>query len=208
MNAELDIHHHVAQLTRRHTVQTAYTTLRGTDLATAYHYTQAPALLTQLEHSSPSSSADARGAAGFGSRPAARLEALDTLMHIDKQSSAWIRRLGHDDPGSTIACVIRLGSLYPSAGDRDQTAIARDVRSWYNQARITTGYDSPAWRPDNTCPLCNEKGSLRVKLADRTALCIGCWETWDGITIGLLADHIRDENREDEAEEMTPDEAA
>lgn len=207
MNEHQDVHHFVTQLTRRHTIQTPYTTFANGDVQTAYHYTQAPALLTQLEHASPSSNGDTRGSNGYASRPAARIEALDTLMHIDKEASAWVKFLGHDDPSTTIACVTRVGSLYPSAPEPCRKQLERDVRSWWTQARITTGYDSPAWRPTATCPLCAAKDTLRVKLADHTAACTGCWETWSGENIALLADHIRLENIDAEDTEV-PEEVA
>lgn len=78
-----------------------------------------------------------------------------------------------------------------------QHAIERDVRRWWTQARIVSGWDSAAWRPANTCPACEQRGGLRVRLAAEAALCIECRETWDSTTIGLLAEHIRAENFED-----------
>jgi hypothetical protein len=78
--------------------------------------------------------------------------------------------------------------------------VERDIRRWWTQARIVTGWDSPAWRPDNTCPLCGVRGGLRVKLADQSGFCTECGETWTPETIALLADHIRSENAEDRAE--------
>jgi hypothetical protein len=64
------------------------------------------------------------------------------------------------------------------------------------QARIVTGWDSPAWSPDNTCPQCGERGTLKVRLAEHIAMCKNdaCRATWDETTIGLLADHIRAES--------------
>lgn len=191
-----DIHDWVRELTRTHIAQAEY----QTDQGTRWHYTTSPGLLTQLESAAPSSAGESRGSNGYASRPAARIDALDTLMTIDREASAWVRFLGHDDPGSTAACVAKVGSLYPSATEQCQRNIARDAKSWWTQARITTGYDTAAWRPDNTCPLCGEKGTLRVKLAHHTAMCTSCREVWEPDVIALLADHIRAENCEDQPE--------
>ncbi|MGH4002205.1 MAG: hypothetical protein ACRDTJ_32590 [Pseudonocardiaceae bacterium] len=78
-----------------------------------------------------------------------------------------------------------------------QHSIEHDVRRWWTQARIVSGWDSAAWRPANTCPACEQRGGLRVRLAAEAAVCIECRETWDRLTIGLLAEHIRTENFED-----------
>ena len=201
-----DVHAMVTELTRAHVVGTAYQTFRDGELHQAWHYTKAPALLVQLQHATPTPGTD-RNNPGYGSRPAAHIEALDTLLRIDNAAARWLRDLGHDDPGNTIRCVTLVGSLHPSAGDY-QKAIGHDIRSWWNQARITTGYDSPAWRPDNTCPLCSERGTLRIKLANRAGLCVGCFEAWDESTIALLADHIRFENADQTEELPTEGDAA
>ncbi|WP_157432593.1 hypothetical protein [Aeromicrobium sp. Root472D3] len=68
---------------------------------------------------------------------------------------------------------------------------------------MLTGWDSPAWRPNNTCPLCGVKGGLRIRLDHHTGTCMDCRQTWDPSTIGLLADHIRVENHEDEETSAT-----
>ncbi|GAA5154739.1 hypothetical protein GCM10023340_38780 [Nocardioides marinquilinus] len=109
-------------------------------------------------------------------------------------------------PGSgTVACVRLLHGLSASADPVQRRAIEHDVRRWWIAARIVTGWDAPAWIPDNTCPACTERGTLRVRLADRIGVCTNdaCRTVWDEATIGLLADHIRFES-EDEHEPRTP----
>lgn len=55
-------------------------------------------------------------------------------------------------------------------------------------------------QPDNTCPLCATRGSLRIRVGDginsnsASAMCVSCFEAWDDSNIGLLANHIRSEN--------------
>ncbi|WP_447643182.1 DUF7341 domain-containing protein [Nocardioides zeae] len=180
------------------------------------HRVDVPSLLDQLRDATPTSTGDTDGGSamgsGFRSQPAAHLESLDALIRIDLEAAAWIRDVGEDDDGDTAACVRRVGALMASM-DRchryrphrrsDGTigccqwhAAEADVRRWWVQARIITGWDSPAWRPDATCPMCDERGSLRVRLAARAAMCVACSDTWDPSTIGHLADHIRAETFE------------
>lgn len=186
-----DIHDHIRELTRTHIAQAEYTT----ELGTRWHYTTHPPLLQMLQANQPTGSGDNNTSGGGAkSQPPTHIEALDTLRHIDQMASAWVRHLGHDDPSTTIACVVKLGSLYPSAGERNQPRIARDVKSWWTQTRVVTGIDSPSWRPNNTCPLCATRGGLRVNRDTLEGACIGCREVWTPDTMGLLADHIRSEN--------------
>lgn len=223
---EPDIHDHVNELTRTHTHRERYEIRNGLEVWTRDHTTTVPALILQLLESSPASQASDNGSASFGSRPAARIEALDTVMLIDDEASRWLRRLGEDDPGDkldkttgqhvagsgTIACIRLLHGLHASATPCSRTRgrdcctahhIEHDIRRWWHQARITSGWDSPAWRPDNTCPVCDVRRSLRVNLGLQTAMCVECREVWDQTTIGLLAEHIRAENLEDDVTEDT-----
>lgn len=196
-----DIHDWVRELTRTHIAQAEY----HTDEGTRWHYTNHPPLLAMLQANQPTGSNDNNTSGGGAkSQPPTHIEALDTLQHIDHMAAAWVRYLGHDDAGDTVAIVIKLGSLYPAVDERTQPRIARDVKSWWTQARVVTGIDSPAWRPNNTCPICAQKGGLRVNRDAYNGMCINCRETWGPDTMGLLADHIRAEN----ADYTNPDEDA
>jgi hypothetical protein len=196
LTTQPDLHQLVTELTRPHTQAAIYD---HEDNGTSIHTTQAPALLDQL-NDAQSTGDGTNGAGGYKSRPAAWLEPVDTLALIDREASAWVRNLGDDDPNSTKACVLRVHGLWASASDDDKKRIEGDVRRWWAQARVIAGWDSVAWRPDNTCPMCNERRSLRVKLGDQIAFCVDCRETWDDTNIGLLAEHIRGENQ-DESDE-------
>lgn len=194
-DAGMDVHDYVRDLTRTHTHRERYTTNRGGTTYTRDHVTTVAPLLTQLWASdTPSSSTEEGPRPGYASRPAARLEALDVAVRIDLAAARWVRDLGHDDPVDTTACIRLLASLLPNEPRETQAAIERDIRSWWTQARIVTGWDSPPWRPDNTCPMCSERGTLRVNLALQAGMCVECRETWDQTNIGLLADHIRGES--------------
>ena len=196
-NVPLDIHDHVEQLTRTHTHREPYTHRNGAQLSMFTHLTMVPALIDQLDQADTSKKGDVGGSAGYTSRPAASIEAIDTLMFIDDEAARWVRKLGEDDPGDTKACIIRVHALHASTTGTQRGDIERAVKRWWSQARITSGWDSPAWRPDNTCPVCEQRRSLRIKLADQMGFCVECRSMWLPEEIGLLADWIRLENAED-----------
>lgn len=204
---------YVRELTQTHRHSERYLVRHGATWYGQNHVTRAPALLVQLTYAPPSMAAESHG--GYASRPAASLEAVDTLVRIDLAAARWIRDLGEDDPLDTAACIRRLNGLVASLQPCRRPApdcctrheVERDVRRWWAWARIATGWDSPAWKPDNTCPLCGKRGTLRVKLADAIGWCVDCHETWDRASIGLLADHIRNENHEQGTEGDAPDAA-
>lgn len=206
------VHDIVRQLCDWHTHREPYTSEHDGTTWDTHHITQVPPLLTQLAGVNRTTDGQ-RGTPA--SRPAANLEALDTLIEIDKAAARWVRELGEDDPADTITCVRRLYALaasahYCGAGKavvdtetRKVTcctvhAIERDIRTWWTQARITAGWDVAAWKPNNTCPMCGERRTLRIRTDDKTAMCVGCRETWETGNIGLLAEHVRQENGEDE----------
>lgn len=175
------------------------------------HFTRVPALLAQLQMTDQTSETGARSGTGFESRPAASIEALDTLVRIDLEAARWVRDLGEDDPSTTIRCVVLLGALLPSANRCDPHrrgrqdagrwcctwhAVEHDVRRWWTQARITTGWDRAAWCPDNTCPSCGVRRSLRIRLEERIGFCTECREVWPPDSYQVLAEHVREESDE------------
>jgi hypothetical protein len=172
---------------------------------TERHHTVSPPLLEQLWSAAEQSGSVESGRRVLASKPSARIDAIDTAVRIENEVHALLTARGvtdsHDRYPDTIAAVRHLGSI--AGTDRDAY---RSIRSWWAAARIVTGWDSPAWAPDNTCPLCAVRGGLRIRLDLHTGLCIECHETWDENSIGLLADHIRAENHEDEqADEVDAD---
>lgn len=203
----------VDELTRPTTHREHYTVRVGQEWRPHHHTVTVPSLLAQLWTNDVPSGATEEGArAGYQSKPAARLDALDTATRIDLEASRWIKDLGENDRYvDTAATVRQLHSLAASADHETRTAITRDVRRWWTQARIVTGWDAPAWTPDNTCPQCGERGTLKVRFHERIAMCTyrgnredgggrdGCGTTWDESNIGLLADHIRAESAAERA---------
>jgi len=194
----MDLADYVRELTETHSHAEHYQIRRGRTWYGANHVTSVPPLLVQLWNGDvPSTAAEDGPRPGFGSKPAARLDALDTAVRIDVQAHRWVTDLGEQPRGlDTIVIVRQLHGLTASAQSVTRVAITKDVRSWWTQARIVTGWDSPAWSPDNTCPQCGERGTLKVRLGDQLGMCSNdaCRVTWDHASIGLLADHIRAES--------------
>lgn len=168
---------------------------------TATHITLRPCLIAQLRvamlHSAVS---DVGGRPGFMSQPAARLDALDALLRMDQEGVRWVHALTRrpvDEDLSTELLVRRVASL-----GGDNGAVEKDIRAWWLHSRIVTGWETPPFRPNNTCPLCGKRGGLRVRV-DREAntvvtygLCVECKSQWTGEdgTFDRLAWHIRVEN--------------
>jgi hypothetical protein len=217
-----DIHTIIRQLCDWHTHREPYThETNGTTWA-AHHITSVPPLITQLLTANPADTGNSAGKPA--SRPPTSLDALDTYTFIDLAAARWVRELGEDDPADTIACIRALYGLAASAHYcgkskavieevKDEKTghtrkkvvcctvhdIERDIRHWWTQARIVSGWDTAAWAPNNTCPMCTKRRTLRIRPDDQTAMCTGCRETWDRANIGLLAEHVRQENGDEQA---------
>lgn len=201
----------IRELTQTHRHSEPYTHEANGTTYTQRHHVTVPALLDQLQHATPLTGGDDRSGSGYGSRPVASLEALDTLVRIDLESARWLRDLGLDDPGDTKDCVRLAGSLLPQVTTCTTTpprpggcCLPHDITRWWHQARIVSGWDVAAWKPNNTCPLCGKRGTLRIRPADHAALCVDCRSTWDPNTISLLAEHIRAENHDQAEAEPEP----
>jgi hypothetical protein len=222
-----DVHDMVNELTRDHGHRQRYTVSDKGTIWNRAHITDVPALVNQLLGATPGGSKDEAGAGAAKSKPAARIEAIDTLMLIDDEAARWIRRLGHDDPGDkldpttkrpisgsgTIACIQLLHGLHASTETCGRTTptkspggrptcctrhtIEHDIRRWWQQARIITGWDTASYRPFNTCPVCEHRGGLRINVVIQAGFCVECRSVWSADDIGLLAEHIRAENGED-----------
>lgn len=165
------------------------------------HVTTQPSLLDQLEAAiHHTNTADDVGGAGTGSRPAARLDAIDTLHRISAQAYDWT-------PRPTLTDTVRAAHAYIAGQppcqkwDPDQGCCKRHVgdqqiRRWWIWARLATGWDREPFRPDATCPACGKRGGLRVNVDDehKHATCADCHTTWDDRTIDRLGFHIQAEN--------------
>ncbi len=233
-----DLHDYVAELVDRTRQATPYDVdapAGGYRIQQRHHVT-VPPLLEQLATAIHTSGGAGASAGGYESRPAARLELVDTLTHIETSAYRWLKTLTGTpradlvDTWPTLTGAIRhlralaadLERCYRIRGRRldehDDPARAgcwccafheleHDVRSWWVAARTVSGWEAAAWKPHNTCPLCGVRDSLRIRADVHTGVCTACHETWDATTIGLLADHIRAENLEDD-EDMPEAETA
>lgn len=211
----MELADYVRELTEYHSHAEHYQVQRGHTWYGRNHVTKVPPLIAQLwANDLPSATAQEGPRPGFTSKPAARLDALDTAARIDHDAQRWVLELGGkvEAVADSIDLVRRLHAMVAGADrcprrgpqrDDDRKVICcawhrveNDVRRWWTQARIVTGWDAPAWSPDSTCPLCGERGTLRIRLAEHIGMCTNdaCRATWDEATIGLLADHIRVES--------------
>jgi hypothetical protein len=196
-----DMIHELTQPTQHH--EPYWLTLTG---QTRQHTTTNPPLITQLHNAAQPLATINAGSNPATSRPSASIDALDTLNRIHTQAGNWLHDLGHDHTGTTIERISRLG---PTAANnhchqpkpRPGCCPHHDIERWWTWARITTGWDQPAFNPNNTCPTCGTRGTIRIRLQDHIATCTNdtCRATWNQATIGLLAEHIKAENGEAEA---------
>jgi hypothetical protein len=214
----LDLHHLITELTQWHTHREPRDYDNDGTRWTADHITHQPPLIEQVL-----GTVGTRGQGGeIGStiavsKPAANLDAIDCGIRIDLAAARWVRDLGEDDPGNTTDCIRRLYALSASthrcgraAGRAGNDccayhAIEVDVRSWWIQARVLTGWETASVKLDGTCPLCGKHGEVRVRYSSAVGTCTACHEVWGPDTIGLLAEHMR---AEEEAERFAPRTAA
>lgn len=195
-----DIHQIYRELTQPHTTTTPYIEERTNgEHWTRNHTIQMPPLLEQLAHATPAAT-DAATNGSFESALPERMlsERLDALIAIEQEAAYLLRMIGANDDGHALTVVKRLYALRSSLREDSPTRTEIDAHGhrWWHQTRILTGHDTSAFRPNNTCPLCATRGTLRIRRDATAGVCIKCRETWMPETIGLLAEHIRTENQE------------
>jgi hypothetical protein len=186
---------------RRHREPRTYQNNRGTWIKED-HITEVPSLLDQLAAAIPGRVGD-QTSRSFSSRTPARDDALDVLALIDTEAWTWCSRqnLPRRDTAGNVRALVGLATrLTPD----DLSDLRWNCTSWVGMARVTTGWDKPAFSPvENTCPLCGKRGGVRIRVTygdgytDANAACLNCHEHWDSSNIMLLARHIRWENGDD-----------
>lgn len=191
----------VQELTEPHTHHEPFTIRKNDGWLTARHKTRVLSLIDQLGQAlEPGGTADF-GHAIPSSRPTARLEAIDTLLTIDLEVNQWVDHLGLHIRTSLTANLRALVGAHVY-DDEQLLKLAACASRWVTLAKVTTGWEVPPFRPDNTCPLCGVRGGLRIRVGDGvgsqevSAVCVECRETWDTANITLLGDHIKAENGE------------
>lgn len=224
-DAGLTLHDYVVELCEFTTQRQPYTRLvtnsDGTNTTvTEHHRTTSTSLLTQLEDAIEGHGGGGSGSSSEKGLPLA-IDALDTYTAIDQGVTTWRRRLKLIDPkvapldvapalrqlGAAAvehSCERVRGTRVEATGSDEKKRVTwccrmhhveHDVRSWWVDARLTTGWDEQPWKPGNSCPLCGHRGTLRVSRDAKKASCRECRSTWeDDAQIKLLAAHIRAEN--------------
>ncbi|MGN6128646.1 MAG: DUF7341 domain-containing protein [Humibacter sp.] len=197
----------ISELVDGHTHREPFTVYRNGTWFTDQHITEVPSLLDQLgtafERGSNGPDQD-RGS--FSSRPSARLDAIDTYMRIDTEARTKAQQMNLAPRHETADVLRSLVGGATRLEREDAYDLAGSTSSWTTWARVATGWEVPARRLDkNSCPLCEKKGGLRIRLGDGVTnqsahgMCVNCGEHWTPDTIYLLAGHIRWENGEHEA---------
>lgn len=187
----------IEELVSPHQVTAHYTTRKNGTWVGENYITDAASLLVQLLECDPASNTEGDGVRAFGSKPVARVEALDAYDHIADEASRWVTRLGGtDNTGTATKNILRINGLAAGLDKKSlqYKALRRDVRRWWIHARIITGWDSAAWCPDNTCPACGASRKVRIRLSEKIASCIACHTVWTEKTWGILSAHIAQEN--------------
>lgn len=164
----------------------------GQHLTRRTHVQQHDPLLTQLDAAVTPSAGTLSGARGYESRPSARIDALDVLALIDHETVRWVKTVTREDPRPDTTGNLRiLAAAVGSLGPGLLKDLDHDVLRWWAAARVTTGWDSPAWAPHVACPVCEKVGGLRIRVAPMAGWCRECQAAWDDATIGLLGEHVR-----------------
>jgi hypothetical protein len=128
---------------------------------------------------------------GFGSRPPARLDAIDRLLAIEAGAARWVTSLRMSLRADTAGNIRALVGICGTLDSNTLAALHTEVTTWRSWAATVTGWQTPPWRPRVPCPVCDTIGSLRIRLDRKTACCMDCGDSWDEQSIGLLAEHIR-----------------
>ncbi len=184
----------VDELTNPIHVRERYEQWHGNNRRIRYHEHNLPSLIDQLEAATIPGEVYVEDNGGHvyrapGSCPPARLEAINLSLEISVGAADWCWRSRLQLRETTVGNLRALvGTRLDSDRERD---LCRALRRWLGIARVITGWERPPWRPEAACPICSTWYTLRVRLAQKTAVCVECGETWDEATIGLLAEHVR-----------------
>lgn len=137
------------------------------------HMVVHPPLLDQIEQTvTGSTTAGQVFHAAYGSKPAGRLDSIDYLARIARQSKEM-----------SLKYQIKLMPLRPRLILIAQALGAQPhpvVHSWWVSARVLTQHEGAAVALNAPCPReeCDKWGSLRVRLNPNLAICVNCGGTW------------------------------
>lgn len=136
------------------------------------------------------------GRSAPGSRPAARLEAVDELERIKTGVLGWVELLALTSRHAIAADLRMLVGVGLNVSLVTLTRLSRDARGWACGARVVTGWEPPVFAPRVPCPRCECVTSLRIYPATRLGRCVACGVTWadDDGGFGVLVEHVRAES--------------
>lgn len=153
-----------------------------------------PSLLDELaEAVTPGESyidEDTAQAPAFGSRPPARMDAVDRYHAIERAVDAWCCALAIPPRLNLTATIRALVGAAPTMDSSTQRYLVADLTAWRTWAQTVTGWIRPPDAPRVPCPWCEARNSLRVRLDRETACCLECGAAWDAVSIRLLGRHV------------------
>jgi hypothetical protein len=152
------------------------------------HSVMHPPLLDQLLATIRVATAESQGSrATPGSQSPLRIDAFDAYNSIAKEAKTVLKEVFKVTPNSDVKVNVTRFLDLPISKE-----LAQLIYQWHATASVITDWQTPPFRPNAPCPVCNKVGTLRIKLAMQSAVCVGCQSLWNAATIGLLADHIRE----------------
>ncbi|HMO12004.1 MAG TPA: hypothetical protein PKB06_11010, partial [Actinotalea sp.] len=125
------------------------------------HTVEHPPLLVQVEASVAGRSGAATtahvttSAHAQGSRPTARLAAIDTALAIRDDAARLLVRLLRASPASTTENLRRLASRAHELDPEGLAQLDAAVLRWWARARAISGWEAPPWRPHVRCMVCD-----------------------------------------------------
>lgn len=125
-----------------------------------------------------------------GPRYPARLEAIDRLLAIQVGAAMWCARVERTLRDSAAANIRALVGVAPTLPSGDQDGLLSAMRGWHTWAAVASCWQRPDDAPRGTCPACDGRNTIRVRLATRKAFCVACGAWWDDSTMGVLAEHM------------------
>jgi hypothetical protein len=156
------------------------------------HSVMHPPLLDQLLATMRVATAESKGSrATPGSQSPIRIDAFDAYRTIHKEAKAVLAQEFKVKPSSDVKKNVARFLDLPISKE-----LAQLIYQWHATASVITDWQTPPFSPNAPCPVCSKNGTLRIKLAMQSAVCVSCKSLWNSATIGLLADHIRECKRD------------
>lgn len=178
------------------------TTVYQVDESYCEHSVMHPPLLDQLLATIRVATSENKGSrATPGSQSPVRIDALDAYIRIQTEAEGILREEFKVQPSADVKRNVARFLDLPISKE-----LASKIYHWHATAAVVTDWQTPPFRPNASCPVCGKIGTLRIKLATQSAVCVSCKALWNSATIGLLADHIREYKRDTPPDVVQEDE--